>query len=114
LTSFGILSRINLKKSIEIVAKNPPIRAILGNQLIILPLYASEQDIARIVLGDRHEFWPALARHLEHEGLPPRSHLVSGLRYLPKVLRFFDHRELGPSRGEAFGWVEDGEERWDP
>jgi hypothetical protein len=93
------------------MAKTPVFQAVMGKKLIVLPLYASEQEIARIVLGERHEAWSTLAGQLEREGLPRRSQLVSGLRYVPKVLHFFDRRELGSTYED---YTEDGPERWDP
>jgi hypothetical protein len=96
------------------MAKNRALHGVLGDKLVILPLYASDQEIAKIVLGERYEMWPGLARHLENRGLPQRSQLVIGLRFVPKVIRFFERSEFGLSRDETSNYAEDGEERWEP
>jgi hypothetical protein len=87
---------------------------VLADKLVFLPLYASEREIAELVLGERHEMWRDLARHLEERGLPPRSQLVGGLRFVPKVFRFFERSEFGISRDEISEFVPDGEENWGP
>jgi hypothetical protein len=54
-----------------------------------LPLYPSEAEIARAVLGaDRAKEWPAKAVILERRGLPPINPLYGG-RFWPAVVRFF-------------------------
>ena len=62
-------------------------------RLIILPLYADDGEIADLVFGPRAERWSQVVRELERGGLPKRSELFGGLRYVPKVLQFFDVRE---------------------
>lgn len=99
------------------MAKKPVNKLFLasaGAKLVILPLYASEQQIAEFVLGERQGMWPRLVDHLEDRGLPRRSHLVAGLRYVPKVVRFFEREEFGVSREEASDYVADGKEDWNP
>jgi hypothetical protein len=84
-------------------------RAIVGQRVIGTPLYLPDHDLAKFVLGDHADRWPEILRQLEREGLPRRSHLISGLRYVPAVVAFFDSREGLSSPLEE---VEDGPENW--
>jgi hypothetical protein len=57
-----------------------------------LPLYPSEDQIAKAVLGPRRAAdWKANAVVLERHGLPPIDPLMGG-RYWPAVKRYFDDR----------------------
>lgn len=74
-----------------------------------IALYKSEDEIARLVLGDDLKQWKALAAVLEREGLP-RIDPMTGRRFWPAVERFFFRRhglsaEIVPSRV-------DGVEQW--
>jgi hypothetical protein len=81
------------------------------------PLYPSEREIARLVLGpERAGEWPDKAVILEREGLPKVSPFMGG-RYLPKVLKFFEVREgldaatpSAPKSPVRIVLAEDGEE----
>jgi hypothetical protein len=95
-------------------ALNKIVLGAVGTKLVTLPFYASEQQIAEFVLGERHERWRDIARHLEERGMPARSQLMAGLRYVPKVLRFFERTEFGISHEEACDFAPDGEENWKP
>lgn len=55
-----------------------------------MPLFPSEEQIARAVLGpERAREWPELARYLEdRKGFPPCDHLMGG-RSWAKVQAFF-------------------------
>jgi hypothetical protein len=83
-------------------------------RLVILPLYADEREIADLVLGSRAERWPQVVRELERGGLPKRSELFGALRYLPKVLQFFDLREGVTRTILSDDEQEDGPENWGP
>ena len=76
-----------------------------------VPLYAGDEDIARLVLGRDARLWPAIVAQLEREGLPPRRALIGGLRYVPAILEFFDRRE---GLAERDLYAKDGPERFDP
>lgn len=72
-------------------------------------LYKSEDEIARLVLGDNVKSWNALAAVWEREGLP-QIDPMTGRRFWPAVERFLYRRhglsaELVPSRV-------DGVEQW--
>lgn len=57
-----------------------------------LPLYPSELEIGRAVLGtDRAHEWPALAALLEREGLPVADPVFQA-RFWPAVQKFFEER----------------------
>jgi hypothetical protein len=74
----------------------------------------NDKEIADLVLGSRAERWPQVVRELERSGLPKRSELFGGLRYLPKALQFFDLRE-GVTRTILYADEEqDGPENWNP
>src|ERR1700761_437899 len=88
--------------------------AWVGAKPVILPLYASEDQIAEFVLGERRAMWPRLVDHLEDRGLPRRSHLIAGLRYVPGVVRFFERTEFGLTRDEVSDYVADGKEDGTP
>jgi hypothetical protein len=70
-----------------------------------LPLYPTEDEIAKAVMGKRAKEWPALARSLEPHGLP-KPHAFTGNRYWPEVRRFFDElhkrgpQSLAPKSGD--------------
>jgi hypothetical protein len=83
------------------------------NRLVTLPLYATDDEIAELVLGSKAYRWPNIVRQLERDGLPARNHLIAGLRYFPAVIAFFDVRE-GVRTAEGDDPVEDGPENWDP
>lgn len=57
-----------------------------------MPLYPSEPEIARLVLGARAKDWPALAIILERKGLPKVDPLMGG-RCWAKVEKFFAREE---------------------
>jgi len=55
-----------------------------------LPLYATDKDLAVVILGERAaKMWPGIAKHFEGRGLPPIDSLFGG-RYVPAVVKFFD------------------------
>jgi hypothetical protein len=83
-------------------------------RLVVLPLYADEKEIADLVFGSRAERWPHVVRELERGGLPRRSELLGGLRYVPKVLQFFDLREGVTRTILCSNEEEDGPENWGP
>ena|SRR3569832_1569676 len=65
----------------------------MGMQPVLTPLFAPDDVVAEVVLGERFEMWrPELVRQLEREGLPQVRRLT-GMRYLPAVVDFFDRRE---------------------
>lgn len=79
-----------------------------------MPLYASEDEIARAVLGANAKKWPAVAALDEKKGLPPID-LVRGGRYWPDVERFYAnlnrHKTEAPGRPQVVTrLVPDGEE----
>lgn len=54
-----------------------------------MPLYPTEAQIARAVLGDRAKDWKRIAKVLEDkEGLPKINELMGG-RFWPAVVAFF-------------------------
>lgn len=62
--------------------------------VVLTPLYAPDEAIAEIVLGEHAKLWkPELVRQLEREGLPPPRRLLGAMRYLPSVFDFFARRE---------------------
>jgi hypothetical protein len=83
-------------------------------RLVVLPLYADEREIADLVFGSRAERWSQVVRELERGGLPKRSELFGGLRYVPKVLQFFDLREGVTRTILCSNEEEDGPENWGP
>jgi hypothetical protein len=87
--------------------------AVSGDRLLVLPLYARDEDIARWVLGDAEHRWSRILGQLEREGLPARSQLLGGVRYMPKILAFFEQRE-GMSACSSSSFPDDGPERFDP
>jgi len=54
-------------------------------------LYPSEDEIARLIVGERAREWPAKAIILGRQGMPAIDALMGG-RYYPAVLRFFNAR----------------------
>lgn len=67
-----------------------------------LPLYPSEDEIARAVLGPgRAKDWPGIAAHDERHGLPPVDP-VHGGRPWPLVERFY-RAIMGLDRPDAAG-----------
>src|SRR5262245_17135698 len=54
-----------------------------------MPLYPSEKEIARAVLGERYKNWPSVAALDERKGLP-KIDPVHGGRYWPAVCQFYD------------------------
>jgi hypothetical protein len=93
-----------------------PVRiGVTRNRLITIPFYASDAEIAELVLGSKADQWPNIVRQLERDGLPARSHLITGLRYFPAVIDFFDIREGVRNSAEDGAPVEDdGPENWNP
>lgn len=68
-----------------------------------LPLYPSEAEIAREVLGpERAKHWPAVAEHDEKKGLPGIDP-VHGGRYWPAVQRFYDKLNRLDDRASSAG-----------
>lgn len=64
-----------------------------------LPLYPSEAQIARAVLGDRAKDWKHIAKVLEDkEGLPKINALMGG-RFWPAVVAFFYGWQCVPMGG---------------
>jgi hypothetical protein len=54
-----------------------------------MPLYPTEAQIARAVLGSRAKDWPRISKTLEDkEGLPRINELMGG-RFWPAVVAFF-------------------------
>jgi hypothetical protein len=86
----------------------------MQGRLVVLPLYADEREIADLVFGSRAEHWSQVVRELERGGLPKRSELFGGLRYVPKVLQFFDLREGVKGTILCANDEEDGPENWNP
>ena len=61
-----------------------------------LPLFASDRDLARALLGPKGaKEWPIVVHGLERLGLPPVDRLMGG-RYTPAVKSFLD-RIYNPS-----------------
>ena len=87
---------------------------VAGKELVFLPLYASEEQVAQLVLGENRGLWRGIVRHLEDHGFPRRSQLIGGLRYVPGVVRYFERAELGVSLDAAGAFARDGEEHWEP
>ncbi len=54
-----------------------------------LPLFATDTELGRAVMGDRHSGWPVIAALLETKGLPKVNSLMGG-RYVPGIKRFFE------------------------
>ncbi len=54
-------------------------------------LYPSEDELARLILGDRAPQWPTIAKVEERVGLPRVQHQYGG-RYWPAVKAFYDRR----------------------
>lgn len=78
-----------------------------------LPLYPSEQQVARAVLGPhRYDEWKGLAPILEREGFPQIEPRFGG-RYWPACEHWFQvkHRLVKVEAGRL--GREDGEETWD-
>jgi hypothetical protein len=73
-----------------------------------LPLYATDAELAPVILGKRAKNWPAIARHFEGRGLPQVDALFGG-RYVPAVVKFFD--ALNGVTGDAPFPSEDGIEK---
>lgn len=71
-------------------------------------LFLDEKEIARR-LGLRARDWPAKAKSLEHQGLPP-IHPLIGRRYWPAVRAFWD-KQYGLTRIDVS--QPDGEENLD-
>jgi hypothetical protein len=78
-----------------------------------MPLYASEETIAALVLGKgRLKEWRSLAIVLERHGLP-QIDPMTGCRYVPAVRAFFDHRHgvagaapfSAPDGVESLDWL---------
>jgi hypothetical protein len=77
----------------------------------LTPLYAPDDVIAELVLGDRAKLWTSeLVRQLEREGMPPTRRLFGSGRYVPAVFQFFGRRE-GLRQGRDFE-PEDGPENF--
>ncbi|BEV44371.1 hypothetical protein [Afipia carboxidovorans] len=58
-----------------------------------MPLYPSEAQIAREVMGDRHKDWPSKARFYEAKDPTfPKINQLMGGRYWPAVKLWFDRQ----------------------
>lgn len=69
------------------------------NTISDLPLYPTEAQIARAVLGDRAKDWKHIAKVLEDkEGLPKINALMGG-RFWPAVVAFFYGWQCVPMGG---------------
>ncbi|MDX3965540.1 MAG: hypothetical protein QHD01_02935 [Bradyrhizobium sp.] len=69
-------------------------RAIGRTGLIVpTPLYADDELVARVVLGDHANHWRDVRRVLERDGMPSPRRSVGHLYYVPAVLKFLDRRE---------------------
>lgn len=80
-----------------------------------IPLYANDDIIARIVLGEGEaKLWRRIVDQLEREGLPQPRQLFGGLRYVPAVLEFFHRREGFLDCAQDRGFADDGEECFEP
>lgn len=79
--------------------------------IVPTPLYADEELVAHIVLGEHAAHWREVHRTFEREGLPSPRASVRNLFYVPAVLKFMDRRE-GVASMEA-GYPEDGPDRFD-
>jgi biotin operon repressor len=55
------------------------------------PLFVSEQELARRLLGERAAVWAGVVQVLERDGFPKQDPLMGG-RYYPAVLAFLDRR----------------------
>jgi hypothetical protein len=84
----------------------------LPGRLVLLPLYAGDEEIGELVLGSKAERWPEVVRHLERVGLPKQSQLFGGLRYVPGIFQFFDLKEGVTRTGLSGEEAEDGPENW--
>jgi hypothetical protein len=80
----------------------------MGRALTIVPLYPSEDELARLVMGDRAQLWRERVQVLERHGFPPIDPLMGG-RYLPAVRKFLDSRhglaqtpDIAQDEGESF------------
>ena len=73
------------------------------------PLYKSEDDIARLVLGSDTKQWDGLAAVWEREGLPVIDPMT-GMRFWPAVEKFL-YRRHGLSTAHIPSCV-DGVETW--
>jgi hypothetical protein len=84
-----------------------------------LPIYASDEVIAKVLFGtERGDFdWKTLFRQLERDGFPPKRTIFGGRRHLPAVIAFCAKREMGeldPPLGLAREPApEDGPEEFD-
>jgi len=56
-----------------------------------LPLFASDVELGRAIMGERAAEWKLIARLFEPRGLPKVDTQLGG-RYVPAVLQFFDAR----------------------
>jgi hypothetical protein len=57
-----------------------------------LPLYATDTELAKAILGPRAKEWKRVVALYEGKGLPHINVLMCG-RFVPAVLKFFDHLE---------------------
>jgi hypothetical protein len=75
----------------------------------LLPLFATDEAIGRMLLGlGREQEWRQIATLLEARGLPKVDPMMGG-RYVPAVIEFFD-RQYGLNRGVASPLAPDGVE----
>ncbi len=91
-------------------AKSRWMRADRISTTFSVPLYATDEQLARIILGeDDPRLWRGVVKELSRDGLPAPRALFGNRRYLPAVLRYFDRREglLDVNDG---GYAEDGAE----
>jgi hypothetical protein len=75
-----------------------------------LPLFASEADLALVILGRGHMCeWTQVALYFERKGLPAIDPIV-GRRYRPAVKKFFDKlwnldgSKVGQDGRDLDGW----------
>ena len=90
----------------------------LGGRTIWTPLYAADDIVSLIVLGDNAHLWRGLARRYEADGLPKYRHAMAG-RYLPGVVDFFAKLEAGGLKVQSnnlriLDMPEDGTEHFSP
>ncbi|MCK1500473.1 hypothetical protein [Bradyrhizobium sp. 188] len=95
------------------MAKGLEYRA-LGRRGVIIPtpLYADDQLMAHVVLGEYADHWREVRRVLERDGMPSARPSIRHLYYVPAVLKFIDNRE-GTGGLEA-DYPEDGPDRFGP
>ena len=72
-------------------------------------LYPTEDEIGRVLLGDRWQNWSVIAAQEEKQGLPRISKLYGG-RYWPSVKDFYNRRyRLFEEQADSFNRENEGE-----